>query len=55
MRVVVIGAGLGGLGAALRLQGAGHDVVVVEARERRAAAPTSCATPASRGTPARRS
>jgi phytoene desaturase len=34
MRVVVIGAGLGGLGAALRLQGAGHDVVVVEARER---------------------
>jgi phytoene desaturase len=34
MRVVVIGAGLGGLGAALRLQGAGHDVVVVEGRER---------------------
>jgi phytoene desaturase len=33
-RVVVIGAGLGGLGAALRLQGAGHDVVVVEQRER---------------------
>jgi phytoene desaturase len=33
-RVVVVGAGLGGLGAALRLQGAGHDVVVVEARER---------------------
>src|SRR5688572_4213227 len=34
MRVVVVGAGLGGLGAALRLQGAGHDVVVVEGRER---------------------
>ncbi|HEU4656281.1 MAG TPA: phytoene desaturase family protein [Capillimicrobium sp.] len=34
MRIVVIGAGLGGLGVALRLQGAGHDVVVVEARER---------------------
>jgi phytoene desaturase len=34
MRVVVIGAGLGGLGAALRLQGAGHDVVVVEGRDR---------------------
>ena len=34
MRVVVIGAGLGGLGAAMRLQGAGHDVTVVEARER---------------------
>jgi phytoene desaturase len=34
MRVAVIGAGLGGLGAALRLQGAGHDVVVVEGRER---------------------
>ena len=33
-RVVVIGVGLGGLGAALRLQGAGHDVVVVEQRER---------------------
>lgn len=31
-RVVVIGAGLGGLGAALRLQGAGHDVTVVEQR-----------------------
>jgi phytoene desaturase len=34
MRVVVIGAGLGGLAAALRLQGAGHDVVVVEGRDR---------------------
>jgi phytoene desaturase len=33
-RVVVIGAGLGGLAAALRLQGDGHDVVVVEQRER---------------------
>ena len=32
-RVVVIGAGLGGLGTALRLQGAGHDVTVVEQRE----------------------
>ncbi len=34
MRVVVVGAGLGGLGAALRLQGMGHDVVVGEGRER---------------------
>jgi phytoene desaturase len=34
MKTVVVGAGLGGLGAALRLQGAGHDVVVVEQRER---------------------
>jgi phytoene desaturase len=33
-RVVVIGAGLGGLAAALRLQGAGHDVTVVEQRPR---------------------
>lgn len=31
-RIVVIGAGLGGLGAALRLQGLGHDVTVVEQR-----------------------
>ncbi len=30
MKVVVVGAGLGGLGCALRLQGAGHEVVVVE-------------------------
>jgi phytoene desaturase len=34
MRVAVIGAGLGGLGVALRLQGLGHDVVVLEQRER---------------------
>ena len=33
-RVVVIGAGLGGLGTALRLQGMGHEVTVVEQREK---------------------
>ncbi len=33
-RVVVIGAGLGGLAAALRLQGQGHDVTVLEQREK---------------------
>jgi phytoene desaturase len=34
VKVVVIGAGLGGLGLALRLQGAGHEVTVVDRRER---------------------
>ena len=34
MRAVVVGAGLGGLATALRLQVAGHDVTVVEQRER---------------------
>ena len=34
MRVVVVGAGLGGLAVALRLQGAGHEVTVVDRRER---------------------
>ena len=33
MRAVVVGAGLGGLGAALRLQGMGWDVTVVEQRD----------------------
>ncbi len=33
-RAVVVGAGLGGLAGALRLQGQGYDVTVVEQRER---------------------
>jgi len=33
-RVVVVGAGLGGLACALRLQGQGHEVTVVEQRDR---------------------
>ena len=32
-RVVVIGSGFGGLGSAIRLQAAGHEVTIVEARE----------------------
>jgi phytoene desaturase len=34
LRVVVVGAGFGGLGAALRLQGAGHEVTVVDRRDK---------------------
>lgn len=34
LRVVVVGAGLGGLATAIRLQAAGHQVTVVERRER---------------------
>jgi len=34
MRLIVIGAGLSGLVAASEVQGAGHDVVVLEARDR---------------------
>lgn len=34
MRIVVIGAGFGGLAAAIRLQASGHEVVVVEKRDR---------------------
>jgi len=33
MRIVVIGSGFGGLGAAIRLQAQGHEVVIVEKRD----------------------
>lgn len=33
-RVVVIGSGFGGLGSAIRLQATGHEVTIVEAREK---------------------
>jgi phytoene desaturase len=33
MRVIVIGAGLGGLSAALHLRGAGHDVLIVDRQD----------------------
>ena len=50
-KVVVIGAGLGGLAVALRLQGAGFEVTVLEQRPTPAAAPRGCARTASPGTP----
>ena len=34
MRIVVIGAGFGGLSAGSRLQAQGHEVVIVEKRDR---------------------
>jgi phytoene desaturase len=34
MRIVVIGAGFGGLAAAIRLQAQGHEVIIVEKRDR---------------------
>lgn len=34
MRVVVVGSGFGGLAAAIRLQAAGHDVTIVEKRDK---------------------
>ena len=54
MRVVVIGAGLGGLAAALRLQRPAMTSPSSRAASAPAGAPTSCATAASPGTPGRR-
>ena len=34
MRIVVVGAGFGGLAAAIRLRGQGHDVTIVEKRDK---------------------
>lgn len=39
MKVVVVGAGLGGLSAAAHLVGAGHDVTIVGAMPFRVVAP----------------
>src|SRR5919202_1939209 len=34
MRIIVIGSGFGGLGAAIRLQNQGHDVTILEKRDK---------------------
>ncbi len=52
MKVIVVGAGLGGLATALRLQGAGHDVTVLEQADAPAGARRRSSIAATRGTPA---
>ena len=54
MRVVVVGAGVGGLAAAIRLAHAGHEVTVLEQAARRAASAGGSSAAASAWTPARR-
>ena len=34
MKIIVIGSGFGGLAAAIRLQSQGHDVTIVEKRDK---------------------
>jgi phytoene desaturase len=34
MRIIVIGSGFGGLAAAIRLQHQGHDVTIIEKRDK---------------------
>jgi 2-polyprenyl-6-methoxyphenol hydroxylase-like FAD-dependent oxidoreductase len=52
-RACVIGAGLGGLALAIRLQAAGVETVLVEAATSRAAAPISGSATASPSMPGR--
>ncbi|MEO8073301.1 MAG: FAD-dependent oxidoreductase, partial [Acidobacteriota bacterium] len=34
MKIIVIGSGFGGLSAAIRLQASGHNVIIVEKRDK---------------------
>jgi phytoene desaturase len=54
LRVAVVGAGFGGLAAAIRLQAAGVPTVLFEARDKPGGRAYATATTASPSTPARR-
>ena len=54
-RVVIVGAGLGGLACALHLAGAGREVTVLERESRaRAAGPAGSSSTGTSSTPVRR-